>query len=324
MAKEKDKDFKIVMGNPDWYIYRDKPSFKLFSAGVYLATAVAGLAFYGLAVPFVANLFPPTMVFMKWLTWIAAVGIPGLTILSAPQRVWRAFKARIGGWYRKLFKPSPRDQVKMNIEMLKEKVGFLEGIATQMGGLHQKWEQLLGKYSDQLDDHRATIENLKAAISRKEASKDPKIQLEVLKAKKELLLIYNKAETTHSFVQEIREKAQSIHVRYMQAEEVRDREHNELELLKGKYELLIAQSELGQEAEETQRKLTALSAGGIDMEYFREVSETSLIGETEHKLALLDITLNSINVTTNDLGFADMETQLNMGAARSSEYMDKN
>lgn len=317
-----DKDFKVVLGNPEWYIYRDKPSYKLFSAGVYAATAVAGLAFYGLFVPWLAGLFPPTMAFLKYLTWTVAVGVPALTVASAPKRFFRAFKARIWGWYRSIFKPSKREQVRLNIEMLREKVKLLAEIARQMGELHRKWDDLQDKYVDQLESHKKNIARLTSYIETNESATDKKVQLNVVKAKKDLLLAYSKAEGVHGFVNDIREKVDSLSTRLMQAEEARDREHHEMELLQGKYELLIAQSELGEEAEVTRKKLSTLSAGGIGSEYLAEVSEIGLIGETEQKLALLDITLNSITVSPSDLGYGDLNTQLEMSAARSQDYME--
>ena len=321
MARKKNET--NIMGQSDWFIHQDKPSYKWFRAGAYLATG-GFLLWYGMMfVPFLANLAPLTMAWLKYFIYILFLGVPALSVVSEPKRWWRAFKSWIPALYEKLHKAEPQERLRMHIARYHEKVKVLRKMAEQLRSLYDKRNSMLNKYKGQIEAFKNEIARLKATIEKWEL--EPSKADRVTQKKRELLQVHQKANRLVKFTLEIKAEVEKLHKDLMTLEERYANENHQVELLEQDYQILIDRNKLGDQAVKARQEFEALSGDtGLGTKYATEMDIMEIIGDTEKKLASLDVVLESVSTTEGDdtMGY-DLDLQLDMAENLGDEYLNQ-
>lgn len=316
MAKAK-KNKKAVMGQKEWNWYEGKPSFKLFRFFAWLGTIGAVGTYAGILVPFIANLWPPTMQWLYWFTYIVLLGVPLLSVISSPKRWWNAYRSRIPWLYEIFYKADPQERLKHHIKRYHEKVEVLQGIAAQLRSLYNKRNSMFKKYKKQIDLLKDEVNRLKNYVLQNESN--PKLEDEVRGRKRELLQTHQKLSRLVKFTVEIKNEVEKLHKDMLTLEERASNEAHQVELLEQDYQILIDRNKLGDQAVEARKKFEALSGDtGLGQKYASEMDIMEIIGNTEQKMASLDVVLESVSDSNyDDMGY-NLDEQLSM-----AEYENK-
>ena len=318
-AKTRKKNKKAVMGQKEWNWYDGKPSFKLFRFFSWLGLIGGIVAYAGILVPFIANLIPPTMQWLYWFTYIVLLGVPALSVITNPKRWFKAVRSRIPWLYEKFYKADPQERLRMHIARYQEKVEVLNSMADQLRNLFQKRNTMFKKYKKQIDLLKDEVNRLKVYITQNEHN--PQLADEVRGRKRDLLQTHQKLGRLVKFTVEIKNDVEKLHKDLMTLEERASNEAHEVELLEQDYQMMIDRSKLGDQAVEARRKFEALSgSSGLGHEYEKEIDIMEIIGNSEQKLASLDVVLESVG-NYDDMGY-NLDEQLSMAEYQNQEYLE--
>lgn len=105
-------------------LYKRQVSFKFFSAACYALMAagiVGAAAFAGLVVtPWILSHIPHTLGLVRFLTTVVGWGTIPAFVLSNPKRLFRALRARVFGWFKRIKQLPPTELALANLEQVRK------------------------------------------------------------------------------------------------------------------------------------------------------------------------------------------------------------
>jgi hypothetical protein len=107
-------------------VYKKQVTFKAFSTAAYIlmgAGLVGAMAFAGYVLtPWVLGFIPhtPALGIVRFFTTVIGWGTLPAFILSNPKRIFKAMRARVYGWFKKIKKLAPTDLALANLEQVRK------------------------------------------------------------------------------------------------------------------------------------------------------------------------------------------------------------